>query len=100
MKKLSLGLLFTFVFVLGAMATSALAQGSAAEDIRRMLVERDQEIKQILGDDDELTDEERDKLQKVVNENIDFRYMGRRALGPHWKDLTEDQRNRFLDTFT
>lgn len=100
MNKLSLGVLCTFTLLLGALISTAAAQGTAADNIRQMLVERDQEIKQILGDDNDLTDEERQKLQKVVNENIDFGYMGRRALGPHWEKLSEEQQNRFLETFT
>ncbi len=100
MKELSLGLLFTFAFLLSAVVAPVTAQSSAADNIRQMLVERDQEIKQILGDDDQLTDEEREKLQKVVNENIDFNYMGRQALGRHWEKLSEKQRTRFLETFT
>lgn len=100
MHKLSPGLVFTFFFVLVSISSTALAQNSAADDIQQMLLERDREIKEILGDDDDLTDEEREKLQKVVNDNIDFRYMGRQALGPHWEKLSDEEQNRFLDIFT
>jgi phospholipid transport system substrate-binding protein len=100
MKKISLGLLCACGLLLLAVPPMAHAQNDTVENIRQMLSERDQEIKEILGDDSDLTDAERTRLQKVVNENIDFGHMGRQALGPHWEKLSEHERNRFLDTFT
>lgn len=99
MQKIIFGLL-TFIFLFSLAGPAAQAQHDAAEEIRQMLEERDEEIKAILGDKDELTADERDRLRKVVNDNIDFRAMGRTALGPYWTEITESQQEEFLTTFT
>ena len=88
------------LLVLAGTGMPAHAQ-SAAENIRSLLEQRDREIKEILGETgSEIEAEERERLKTVINENIDFRAMGRRALGPHWGDLSEAQREDFLCTFS
>lgn len=77
---------------------SAAGQTSPAE-IRRMLQERDREIKAILGDRDTFTDAQREQLKKMINGIIDFETMGSASLGRHWDDLTDDQRSHFVEVF-
>lgn len=71
-----------------------------SEDIRVMLEERDAEIKSILnGSESNFTGAQREELMTLINGFIDFRAMGRHALGPFWSDLSEEQRTEFVDVF-
>ena len=74
------------------------AQSTEAE-IRQMLEERDQEIKSILSGEKPYSQEQRERLKELINGVIDFRAMGQTALGPHWDELSEDQRSEFVDVF-
>ncbi|WP_251953138.1 MlaC/ttg2D family ABC transporter substrate-binding protein [Salinibacter ruber] len=97
----SLSVLFTALLLLSGGASTAFGQGESATaaEIRQMLEQRDQEIKSILGETDDYTAEQRAQLKELVNGVIDFRVMGQRALGPHWEDLGEDQRDEFVSVF-
>ncbi len=97
----SLSVLFTALLLLSGGAPTAFGQGESATaaEIRQMLEQRDQEIKAILGETDDYTAEQRAQLKELVNGVIDFRVMGQRALGPHWEDLGEDQRDEFVSVF-
>lgn len=90
--------------LLALSSTPLLAQQAPADDdadaIRAMLEERDAEIKSVLaGDRDNFTSEQREDLMALINGFIDFRAMGREALGPFWSDLSNAQRNEFVDVF-
>lgn len=88
------------VLWIATVAGPVLAQ-DPSDQIRSMLEERDREIKSILGEaGSEIGPDERERLKTVINENIDFGAMGRRALGPFWGDLSEDERTDFLTTFS
>ena len=97
----SFSVLFTVLLLLSGGAPTAFGQGESATaaEIRQMLEQRDQEIKSILGETDDYTAEQRAQLKELVNGVIDFRVMGQRALGPHWEDLGEDQRDEFVSVF-
>jgi len=82
-----------------ALPSLASAQDEAQE-IREMLEARDQQIKDILGDRDSFTQEQRDELMDLVNGVINFREMGRQALGSHWADLSGEQRDKFVEVFS
>lgn len=99
MQKLTLFVL-AFLFVLPAAGASVFAQQDEAAKIREMFEERDREIKSILSGQETLTEKERTRLKKVINQNIDFSAMGRAALGPLWSDLSQQQQQTFLDTFS
>lgn len=72
----------------------------AETEIRTMLEERDREIKQILGGREaDFTDEQFERLKSLINGVIDFRAMGQKALGPHWEDLSTEQRDEFVEVF-
>ncbi|PEN13676.1 ABC transporter substrate-binding protein [Longibacter salinarum] len=65
-----------------------------------MLESRDQQIKSILdGDTSAFSDQQREELKTLINGVIDFRAMGQVALGPFWSDLSDDQKNEFVDVF-
>ena len=86
------------LLLLGAWALPVQAQDRAPE-IRKLLIERDQEIKTLLGSRKTFTTQQRDELKDLINGVIDFRAMARTALGPHWAGLTEAQRTAFVDVF-
>ena len=93
--------MLTALLLLSGGASTAFGQGESATaaEIRQMLEQRDQEIKSILGEGDDYTAEQRAQLKELVNGVIDFRVMGQRALGPHWEDLGEEQRDEFVSVF-
>lgn len=77
---------------------SALAQ-TADQEIRQMLEQRDRQIKSILQGDTTFTDTQREELKTLINGVIDFRAMGRHALGPFWSKISEEQRSEFVEVF-
>ena len=81
--------------------TPAWGQGESAtaSEIRQMLEDRDQQIKGILKGTDDYTAEQRKELKELINGVIDFRVMGQRALGAHWDDLSDEQRDEFVSVF-
>ncbi|MEF8816245.1 MAG: ABC transporter substrate-binding protein [Salinibacter sp.] len=89
------------ILLLSGSIAPAWGQGkdATAAEIRQMLENRDQQIKSILGGSDDYTAEQRAQLKELVNGVIDFRVMGERALGPHWEDLGDDQRDEFVSVF-
>ena len=91
--------LFALAVAVGLLAAiPAAAQSPETAAIRKMLETRDTEIKQLLSAGT-LGETQRDQLKDVVNGVIDFRAMGRAALGEHWDGLTDTQRSEFVDVF-
>jgi phospholipid transport system substrate-binding protein len=81
-------------------ASPTRAQGQATQqEIRTMLENRDQQIKEILRGTDDYTTEQREELKTLINGVIDFRAMGQVALGPFWEDLSEAEQGEFIDVF-
>jgi phospholipid transport system substrate-binding protein len=102
MKRFTL-LFAALLLAAGSFASAAQAQSSSdadSDDIRRLLEERDRQIKNVLGDKESFTDEQRDKLMDLINGVINFQAMGRTALGPHWQDLSPAQRDTFATVFS
>ena len=97
-----LATLLLFLFVGGTVsAANATAQDpDKAQEIRKLLEQRDREIKNVLGDKKTFTDAQRAKLKEVVNKGIDFEAMGRQALGEYWKETTPKQREEFVEVFS
>lgn len=83
------------LFFIGA----AFAQGGE-EEIRQMLIDRDEEIKELLGPEGtSYSDEQRDDLKEIINGVIDFRSMAAYALEDTYDEISEDRRDRFVDLF-
>lgn len=73
---------------------------SEADEIRSMLNERDDEIKELLGPKgSEYTQEQRDKLKDIINDVIDFRSMSEIALGDTFHEITDEEREEFVSLF-
>ncbi len=85
--------------LLAAAPIQPLQAQSPDQEIRQMLEQRDQQIKTILQGDTSFTVQQREELKTLINGVIDFRAMGRQALGPFWSDLSNEQRAEFVDVF-
>ncbi len=103
----SQALLLAGLLAAGLLAVPALAQSvdrAAAQQIRAMMEQRDRDlkaaIKPLLSSPKTATAQQRKKVEDLINDPIDFREMGRQALGPFWKDLSAAQRNEFVDVFS
>jgi phospholipid transport system substrate-binding protein len=100
LRRAGVALALLFVAAATAVAPRAAHAQDAEAQIRQMLDERDREIKAILdGGTDDLGADERERLKTLINGMVDFRAMGRQALGPFWSDLTETQQDEFVDVF-
>ncbi len=88
---------FVFFLFLASPLRVAFAQEDA---VRQLLLDRDKQIKALLGDKTELTAAESDNLKQLVNGQIDFEHMARTALGPQWDPLTPEQRTEFVKVFS
>ena len=89
---------FAFLIIPVSPFTSAvLAQDSA---ILEMLKQRDSEIKALIGDKKEFSDNQKVELQNLINGVIDFEQMGKDALGKEWDALTADQQAEFVKVFS
>jgi len=99
--RLYISTLLAAFLLLSVGAPPAWAQGESAtaSEIRQMLEGRDQQIKSILKGADDYTAEQRKELKELINGVIDFRVMGQRALGAHWDDLSDEQRDEFVSVF-
>lgn len=99
-KKISLVFLmslFSFMFIQPA---ESLAQKSEAA-IKQLLEDRDEEIKELMGSKGtEYTQEQREKLKNIINGIIDYRAMARFALQDTYDNLSEEEREEFVDLFS
>lgn len=94
-KQTLLGLFFVFGFVI-----PALAQNGGGE-IKTLLVERDQQIKDLLGPEGtDYSEEQVANLKEIINGIIDFRAMARTALEETYDTVNESSREEFVDLFT
>ncbi|REL33307.1 ABC transporter substrate-binding protein [Rhodohalobacter sp. SW132] len=88
------------VFISLLLASSLIAQ-NGADEIRQMLDDRDEEIKELLGPKGSTyTQEQRDELKEIINGVIDFRSMAAYALDDTFNEISSDQRERFVSLFS
>ena len=85
------------VLLLGCFATGAAAQDAESE-VRSFLEQRDRDIKAAIAKLESDPSQE-EHVRSLVNDGIDFREMGRLALGDFDAELTEEQRTKYVDTF-
>lgn len=55
---------------------------------------------QILRDNQSPLKDRQEKLRQLVRGAVDFTAISRSALGPHWRDLSDQQRQDFIQVFT
>lgn len=98
MKFLKAATFFLTIAILGN--TSLFAQANS-DKISKLLNERDQEIKELLGSEgSEYTDEQRSQLKDIINGIIDFRAMAKYALEDTYSNITDEQREEFVELFS
>jgi phospholipid transport system substrate-binding protein len=91
--------LLNLIILLTFAASSLFAQSTEIE-IRSMLDDRDDEIKELLGPKGvQYTQEQRDQLKNIINDVIDFRSMAQHALGDTYNEISEEQREEFVSLF-
>lgn len=71
------------------------------QEIRDMLDARDAEIKELLGPKgSDYTQEQREQLKEIINGVIDFRAMAQHALDEKYNEISEEEREEFVDLFS
>ena len=55
---------------------------------------------QILRDNQSPLNDRQEKLRQLVRGAVDFAAISRSALGPHWRDLSDQQHQDFIQVFT
>jgi phospholipid transport system substrate-binding protein len=98
MRFMKLAAIFFFV---AFTSTATVFSQNSEEYIKNMLVERDQEIKELLGPEgQEYTDEQRAELKEIINGVIDFEEMAKIALDETYDEISDESRTEFIDLFT
>ncbi|MEX0722699.1 MAG: ABC transporter substrate-binding protein [Gracilimonas sp.] len=91
---------FTILIIGFLFSANTIAQNSS-DEIRSMLEERDEQIKELLGPEGtEYTDSQRSELKEIINGIIDFEAMAQEALGDTFDSVTEKERREFVDLFS
>jgi phospholipid transport system substrate-binding protein len=93
-------LLFTFFALISSGFTVEQSNQNEADEIRTLLESRDDEIKDLLGPEDtEYTQEQRDRLRSMINDIIDFESLAAYALGNTYTEISDDEREEFVELF-
>lgn len=88
---------FTLIILLSA--TTLFSQNTES-DIRKMLDERDEEIKELLGPKGtEYSQDQRDRLKNIINDIIDYSAMAQQALGNTYNEISDSQKEEFTSLF-
>jgi phospholipid transport system substrate-binding protein len=101
--QLSFMMLLLSIFSVISVNNEVYAQTSDQEitsEVREMLEDRDREIKELLGPEGtEYSTEKRQELMDIINSVIDYRAMAQHALQDKWEELSEEQRDEFVEVF-
>ena len=96
LKRTMIGVLLVVPFFT---ALAAAAAGPATDSIRGTI----DEVFKVLDDKDlkkpERHEERRQRLEKVVGARFDYSEMSRRSLGTQWNQLSDKDRQEFVDLF-
>jgi len=100
-KSLLLSTLCLFMISFTTATVIAADQDQRIKDeVRTMLEDRDEEIKELLGPEgNEFTAEQRQELMDIINEVIDYGAMAEHALQDTWDELSAEERDEFVDVF-
>ncbi len=92
---------FLLVAILVTTSTISVFAQNTEEQIKTMLTQRDQQIKELLGPEgQEYSDEQRDELKEIINGVIDFEAMAKTALDETYNEISEESRKEFIDLFS
>jgi len=93
-------LIFSTLLVIFLSFLSEAKAQSPKDEIKTLLVERDQEVKTLLGPKgSEYSDEQRAKIKEIINGIIDFRSMAKYALEDTYDTLSIDTQEEFVNLF-
>lgn len=93
-------LLLTAIILLLS-TTGVLFAQNGEQEIRDMLDQRDAQIKELLGPrGTDYTQQQRDELKDIINDVIDYREMAQHALGNKYNEISEEEREEFVDLFS
>lgn len=92
-----LNYLMPIIFIL---ALSIESQADTADHIKKILDDRDQMIKELLGPKGtSYTDEQREKLKSIINDMVDYPAMAQVALDDHYDKISAEEREEFNTLF-
>ena len=87
--------------LLGLFITSTAVAQQTAEDVRSLLEERDDQIKELVGPEGtEYTDDQRQRLKEIINGVINFEAMAKEALEETYDTISTEKRTEFVDLFS
>src|SRR5699024_12341439 len=99
-KKIVYTVVFSLFSLLLINPVQAWAQKNSAT-IKQLLQERDYQIKELMGPEEtKLSQKKRDELKNIVNNIIEYRAMAKKALGNTYDELSESERDEFVDLFS
>lgn len=91
-------LFLLFIFVLTT--NLSLLRAQSESEIRKILEDRDQQIKSLVGPEGtNHTQEQRDQLKDIINDMIDYSAMARIALQETYNTISDSQRIEFVTLF-
>ena len=92
--------LVTTLLITLFLSLSVSAQADAEKEVRRILEDRDQQIKALLGpEDSDFSEQQLEELRLIVNDMMDYGAMARFALADTFDELETEQQNEFVDLF-
>ena len=92
--------LIALSFMIGASAL-AVNNSDKKDEIRNFLKERDKEIKELVGPKGTgHTESQRENLKDIINGVMDYASMAEYALQSTFDDLSDDQKEEFIDIFS
>tara|TARA_R110000868_G_scaffold37111_3_gene131313 strand:- start:9980 stop:10594 length:615 start_codon:yes stop_codon:yes gene_type:complete len=88
------------VSIISMSATIITVAQNVDEEIKTMLIERDLQIKELLGPEgQEYSEQQRAELKEIINGVIDFEAMAKTALDETYNEISEESREEFLNLF-
>ncbi|CAN5276064.1 ABC transporter substrate-binding protein [soil metagenome] len=87
--------------VVSLLLTVGMFAQNGEQEIRQMLNERDEEIKELLGPEGTTyTQDQRDELKEIINGVIHFRSMAAYALADTYDEISPERREEFVSLFS
>ena len=88
------------IILLGLIISTPVFAQQTAEEIRTMLEQRDNQIKELVGPEGtDYTDEQRANLKEIINGVINFEAMAKEALETTFDTISTEKRTEFVDLF-
>lgn len=97
--------LLTFIFVLFTLSSWTVSYGNYAKNTDnspvQVLKDRNQAVEAILKNaGNDVSPETKEQLKQVINEIIDFNALAQLSLGKYWDEISEKQRQEFVNVFS